>query len=185
MPLWLMLSGHLNLTKNISYESRNWKSSRQIISNLYQIIITYLIDLFTACFPGKTCKFYLWSIYVLRIKSSAQTVTSTTFPTSPCNLLVFLLGTHTFQRVESKEFSNRAEALLLAWGLSGDSGGMMWARLMVGFGGSGLGLRASRDGLLRVAGAGCAGQNQQRQASSADVSAAWWWCVSAGGRKCF
>lgn len=60
----------------------------------------------------------------------------------------------------------------------------MWARLMVGFGGSGLGLRASKDGLLRVAGAGCAGQKQQRQASSADVSAAWWCCVSAGGRKC-
>lgn len=46
----------------------------------------------------------------------------------------------------------------------------MWARLMVGVGGSGLGLRASRDGLLRVAGAGCAGQ---RQASSAEVSGSW------------
>lgn len=58
----------------------------------------------------------------------------------------------------------------------GDSGGMMWARLMVGVGGSGLGLRASRDGLLRVAAAGCAGQQQQqlqqRQASSAEVSGA-------------
>lgn len=52
----------------------------------------------------------------------------------------------------------------------------MWARLMVGVGGSGLGLRASRDGLLRVAAAGCAGQQQQqlqqRQASSAEVSGA-------------
>lgn len=56
---------------------------------------------------------------------------------------------------------------------SGDSAGMMWTRLLVGVGGSGLGLRASRDGLLRVAGAGCAGkQQQQRQASSAEVSAA-------------
>ena len=51
----------------------------------------------------------------------------------------------------------------------------MWARLMVGVGGAGLGLRASRDGLLRVAAAGCAGQQQQqqqRQASSAEVSGA-------------
>lgn len=58
---------------------------------------------------------------------------------------------------------------------SGDSGGMMWARLMVGVGGSGLGLRASRDGLLRVAGVGCTGkkqQQQQRQASSAEVCGA-------------
>ncbi|KAM8754170.1 aminomethyltransferase, mitochondrial [Acanthopagrus schlegelii] len=48
---------------------------------------------------------------------------------------------------------------------------MMWARLMVGVGGSGLGLRASRDGLLRVAAAGCAGQQQQqRQASSAEAA---------------
>ncbi|KAG8002824.1 Aminomethyltransferase [Nibea albiflora] len=51
---------------------------------------------------------------------------------------------------------------------------MMWARLMVGVGGSGLGLRASRDGLLRVAGVGCAGkqqqQQQQRQASSAEAA---------------
>ncbi|TMS16561.1 Aminomethyltransferase, mitochondrial [Larimichthys crocea] len=49
---------------------------------------------------------------------------------------------------------------------------MMWARLMVGVGGSGLGLRASRDGLLRVAGVGCTGkkQQQQRQASSAEAA---------------
>lgn len=49
----------------------------------------------------------------------------------------------------------------------------MWARLLVGVGvgGSGLGLRASRGGLLRVAGAGRAGkrQQQERQASSAEV----------------
>lgn len=49
----------------------------------------------------------------------------------------------------------------------------MWAQLMVRVGGSGLGLRASRDGLLRVAGAGCAGKKQQeRHASSAEVSGA-------------
>ena len=56
-------------------------------------------------------------------------------------------------------------------GFSRESGGMMWARLMVGVRGSGVGLRASRDGLLRVTGGGCAGkrQQQQRQASSAEV----------------
>ncbi|KAJ4934265.1 hypothetical protein JOQ06_007064 [Pogonophryne albipinna] len=44
---------------------------------------------------------------------------------------------------------------------------MMWARLLVGVGDSGLGLRASRDlrGLLRVGGAACAGR---RQASSGE-----------------
>lgn len=47
----------------------------------------------------------------------------------------------------------------------------MWARLLVGLGGSGLGFRAFRDGLLRVAGAGCAGRRQQqRQASGAEPS---------------
>lgn len=46
----------------------------------------------------------------------------------------------------------------------------MWTRLLVGVGGSGLGLRASRDGLLPLAGAGCAGRRQQqRQASCAEV----------------
>lgn len=48
----------------------------------------------------------------------------------------------------------------------------MWARMIVGVGGSGLGLRASRDGLLRVAGSGCTGQRQQRRAASSEVSAA-------------
>ncbi|GAA6229692.1 aminomethyltransferase, mitochondrial [Lates japonicus] len=48
---------------------------------------------------------------------------------------------------------------------------MMWARVLVGVGVSGLGLRASRDGVLRVAGAGCAGRRQQqRQASSAEAT---------------
>ncbi|GLD55378.1 aminomethyltransferase, mitochondrial, partial [Lates japonicus] len=47
----------------------------------------------------------------------------------------------------------------------------MWARVLVGVGVSGLGLRASRDGVLRVAGAGCAGRRQQqRQASSAEAT---------------
>lgn len=49
----------------------------------------------------------------------------------------------------------------------------MWTQRMVGVGvaASGLGLRASRDGLLRVSGAGSAGRRQQRQASGAEVSA--------------
>lgn len=50
----------------------------------------------------------------------------------------------------------------------------MLARLMVAVRGSGLGVRASGDGLLRVAGAGCPGLRQQRQASTAEVSGAWW-----------
>lgn len=40
----------------------------------------------------------------------------------------------------------------------------MWARLLVGFGGSGLGLRASRDGWLRLS--GCAGKRQQIRPAS-------------------
>ncbi|KAG7226970.1 hypothetical protein INR49_022288 [Caranx melampygus] len=44
----------------------------------------------------------------------------------------------------------------------------MWTQRMVGVGASGLGLRASRDGLLRVSGAGSAGRRQQRQASGAE-----------------
>ncbi|XP_060914232.1 aminomethyltransferase, mitochondrial isoform X2 [Labrus mixtus] len=47
---------------------------------------------------------------------------------------------------------------------------MMWARLLVQTGGSGLALRASRDGLLRVSGAACAGKRQQRPASSAEAA---------------
>ncbi|XP_017266700.1 aminomethyltransferase, mitochondrial [Kryptolebias marmoratus] len=48
---------------------------------------------------------------------------------------------------------------------------MMWARLIVGAGGSGVGLRASRGGLQRVAGAACAGRRQQqRRASSTEAA---------------
>ncbi|XP_037540906.1 aminomethyltransferase, mitochondrial [Nematolebias whitei] len=48
---------------------------------------------------------------------------------------------------------------------------MMWARLIVGVGGSGVGLRASRAGLERVVGAACAGRRQQqRQASSTEAA---------------
>lgn len=44
----------------------------------------------------------------------------------------------------------------------------MWARVTAG--GSGLGLRASREGLLRVTGAGCAGKIlQERRDFSAEV----------------
>lgn len=48
----------------------------------------------------------------------------------------------------------------------------MSARLMVGVRGAGLVLRAPRDGLMRVAWSGCAGQRQQSRAASAEVSAA-------------
>ncbi|KAM8829887.1 aminomethyltransferase, mitochondrial [Synchiropus picturatus] len=45
----------------------------------------------------------------------------------------------------------------------------MWARWLVRCGGSGLGVRASRDGLLRLS--GCSGKRQQlRQASGAEVT---------------
>lgn len=50
----------------------------------------------------------------------------------------------------------------------------MLARLMVAVRGSGLGVRASGEGLVRVAGAGCPGLRQQREASTAEVSGAWW-----------
>lgn len=56
---------------------------------------------------------------------------------------------------------------------SEDSGVMMWARLTVGAGASGLGLRAAGDGLLRFVGAGCAGRRQQQsRAASTEVSRA-------------
>lgn len=56
---------------------------------------------------------------------------------------------------------------------SGESGVIMWARLTVGAGASGLGLRAARDGLLRFFGAGCAGRRQQQsRAASTEVSRA-------------
>lgn len=61
--------------------------------------------------------------------------------------------------------------------LAGNSAGIMWARLMVGVVGSGHGLRASGDRLLRVAAAGCAVQRQQSWASSAEVSGG---CRSCG-----
>ena len=48
----------------------------------------------------------------------------------------------------------------------------MSVRLMAGPGGAGLVLRASRDGLMRVARPRCAGQRQQTRAASAEVRVA-------------
>lgn len=102
----------------------------------------------------------------------------TSFPRSLCNRLAVLCqGTHKFRSPNS--FGNTAEVLAV-WRVcvqivQRTSGGKMLARLMVAVRGSGLGVRASADGLLRVAGAGCPGLRQQRQASTAEVSGAWWW----------
>lgn len=62
----------------------------------------------------------------------------------------------------------------------------MLARLMVAVRGAGLGVRASGDGLPRVAGAGCPALRQQREASTAEVSGAWRLVVDplpAGGQR--
>ncbi|XP_004554073.1 aminomethyltransferase, mitochondrial [Maylandia zebra] len=48
---------------------------------------------------------------------------------------------------------------------------MMWARLTVGAGASGLGLRAAGDGLLRFVGAGCAGRRQQQSRAASTETA--------------
>lgn len=108
----------------------------------------------------------------------------TTFPRAPCAFPRIDASVCVFARKagipQCKEFSNTAEVFhcwedrACAGDFCGNSGGIMWARLLVGVGGSGLGLRASRGGSLRVAGAGCAGKRQQQQqqrgqASSAEV----------------
>lgn len=54
--------------------------------------------------------------------------------------------------------------------LCGVTGDMMSVRLMLGAGGAGLVLRASRDGLMRIARSRCAGQGQQTRAASAEAA---------------
>ncbi|KAF7652405.1 hypothetical protein LDENG_00097310, partial [Lucifuga dentata] len=77
----------------------------------------------------------------------------------------------TFSSAESTEFSGAAAVTGFAWDFSGESGCMMWAQVTVKAGGSGLGLRACRESLLRVAAAGCAGKKQQqRRASTAEAA---------------
>lgn len=85
--------------------------------------------------------------------------------------------------MESKEFSRTITEVVVSrtvrecvhacvGDLCGVSGDMMSAWMTVGVRSAGLALRASRDGLMRVAWSGCAGQRQQTRAASAEVSAA-------------
>jgi len=108
---------------------------------------------------------------------NSRSNSSTTYPTSHCSFLQSRVFARTRAAgipkcgVRRVRWNKRRVTVrpLSAWHLSGDSGGTMWARLLLGTGGSGLGLRASRDGLLRLAGARCAGKRQL--ASSGEVSA--------------
>lgn len=107
------------------------------------------------------------------------TFSPTTFPTIPR----WECREDTHFGVESKEFSCTTAEVFVSRSalkcfharvgdLCGVSGDMMSARMMVGVRSAGLALRASRDGLMRVAWSGCAGQRQQTRAASAEVSAA-------------
>lgn len=100
----------------------------------------------------------------------------TTFPTIP-RYICHKRG------LESKEFCSATAEVFVSRtvrecvhacvrDLCGVPGDMMSVRLMVGAGGAGLVLRASRDGLMRVARSRCAGQRQQTRAASAEVSVA-------------
>lgn len=100
---------------------------------------------------------------------------TTTFPTGLCGRLAVLCQERINSGVQRVLVTQRKwlPCGVSVCGLcSGPLESKMLARLMVAVRGSGLGVRASGDGLLRVAGAGCPGVRQQRQASTAEVSGA-------------
>lgn len=112
--------------------------------------------------------------FLLATYSVVFNISMTAFPTIPRYV------SHE-RRVESNEFSSATAEVFVSEAvgvrvhacvgdLCGVSGDMMSVRLMLGAGGAGLVLRASRDGLMRIARSGCAGQGQQTRAASAEVS---------------
>lgn len=113
--------------------------------------------------------YFLLATYSLRLN-----ILMTTFPTIPRYICHETSGFQRVQRHHSGSVCQQSCKCIHACVgyLCVVSADMMSVRLMVGAGGAGFVLRASRDGFLRVARSRCAGQKQQTRAASAEVSVA-------------